>query len=46
MNHAVQCTLRAELVALQIHLVERAPVHCLLGLDARQVDELVVHHLT
>ncbi len=50
LNHANKCALHAELVALQIHLVNRAidghQIYCILGLNSAQVDILICETLT
>ena len=50
LNHADKCRLQAELVALQIHLLERAAnnaeAYCILQLSAHQVHHLIVDYFT
>jgi len=50
LNHGRECALQAELIALQIHLVNRSPgntqIYCLIGLNAVQINQLISDYFT
>lgn len=50
LNHANSCAQKAELIALQIHMVNRSPasgqVYCILDLNAAQVNYLIAEYFT
>ncbi len=50
LNHSSSCAQKAELIALQIHIVNRSTinsqVYCILELNAAQVNHLISEYFT